>query len=73
MASVIYMSKQNRKKYYCSYYNVGYFVFVESVHTGVIEPIIEVDSKESGEKLIGWLKENKFVTKQIINVSNDNF
>ena len=67
------MLKKNKERCYCGYYNVGYFVFVESPKTGVREPIIEVDNKKSGNRLIIWLKKNQFVIEQITNVANDNF
>lgn len=64
-------------KYFCKYYDVGFFVFVEfndynSVKPTSIEPIIEVSDEIQGKEFIYWLSHNNFVTYQITNVSNDN-
>lgn len=66
------MIKKN-VRYTCNYYSVGYFVFAESLNTGLIEPLIEVDNEMQGKEFISWFSKNSFVMHQILNTANDNY
>lgn len=58
--------------YSCHYYSVGFFVFAKLHHSGTWEPVLEVDNELQGRDFIFWLENNPFITKQLLEVANDN-